>query len=78
MGSSNEQEKSGLLSYIQDRIPLAWRYRTLNHWKSPDIDLLSGKINKLLKGLSASDPEVVDFIDLTTQKIELLEKALAL
>lgn len=70
-------KKSRDFYHIQDRIPLAWRYRTLNHWKSPDIDLLSGKINKLLKGLSASDPEVVEFIDLTTQKIELLEKALA-
>ena len=70
-------KKSRDFYHIQDQIPLAWRYRVFHQWISPDIDLLSGKISKLLERLSGSDLDVIEFIDLTTQKIELLEKALA-
>ena len=70
-------KKSRDFYHIQDQIPLAWRYRTLHHWKSPDIDLLSEKIRSVVESLSASDPAVVELIELTTQKIELLEQALA-
>ena len=63
--------------HTQDELNLAWRYLTGSRaCSSPELDALSTEIASILKCLHSCSPEVDKFIDLTQQKILLLEAAL--
>lgn len=63
--------------HIQDELILAWRYLArLQVSSSIELDALSTEIELTLKSLKPYTPEVKKFIDLTCQKISLLESAL--
>ena len=68
--------KSRDFYHIQDQLSLAWQY-SANHTRIIDSDLvvLSKQIDDLAVQLVESDPGLAEFIDLTTQKISLLESA---
>ena len=63
--------------HIQDELILAWRYLARSQLSSRvELDALSTEIESTLKSLKPYSPEVKKFIDLTRQKISLLESAL--
>ena len=63
--------------HIQDELNLAWRYLTPSQASSSiELDALTTEIESISKSLESCSPEVEKFIDLTHQKILLLEAAL--
>lgn len=63
--------------HIQDELILAWRYLARSQVSSRvELNALSTEIESTLKSLKPYTPEVKKFIDLTCQKISLLESAL--
>ena len=62
--------------HIQDRLPLAWHYADRSGLgNSSDIDAMSKEIEELANRLRDGDPKLRRFIDLTNQKISLLEES---
>ena len=62
--------------HIQDELILAWRYLARSQVSSSiELDALSTEIESTLQSLKPCTPEVKKFIDLTYQKISLLESA---
>ena len=62
--------------HIQDELILAWRYLARSQVSSSiELDALSTEIESILESLKPYTPEVEKFIDLTCQKISLLESA---
>ena len=62
--------------HIQDELILAWRYLARSQVSSSiELDALSTEIESILESLKPCTPEVEKFIDLTYQKISLLESA---
>ena len=63
--------------HIQDELNLAWRYLARSRVSaSIELDALSTEIDSISESLRSYSPEVDEFIDLTHQKISLLEAAL--
>lgn len=63
--------------HTQDELNLAWRYLARSRVSaSVELDNLSTEIGTISKSLRSHSPEVDKFIDLTNQKISLLEAAL--
>lgn len=63
--------------HIQDQLPLAWQNVKGSHQISLEIQALSERISKIQERLSPLSSDLSEFIDLTTQKMGLLETALA-
>ena len=63
--------------HTQDELNLAWRYLARSRVSaSIELDNLSTEIESISKTLRRYSPEIDKFIDLTNQKISLLEAAL--
>ena len=63
--------------HTQDELNLAWRYLARSRVSaSIELDTLSTEIESISKSLRSHSPEVDKFINLTNQKISLLEAAL--
>ncbi len=68
--------KSRDFYHIQDQLPLAWRYASgPKRLDDGQLRVLSQKIDDLSQKLIKSNPELTEFIDLSTQKMSLLEQA---
>ena len=69
--------KSRDFYHIQDKLPLAWRYRSTSGYVSDaEFDVLSQQIQELGQNLIKRHPDLSDFIELSARKISLLERAL--
>ena len=69
--------KSRDFYHIQDKLPLAWRYRsTSGYANDAELDVLSQQIHELGENLIKRYPDLSDFIELSDRKISLLERAL--
>ena len=69
--------KSRDFYHIQDKFPLAWRYRfTSGYVSDAEYDFLSQQIQELGQNLIKRYPDLSDFIELSARKISSLERAL--
>ena len=69
--------KSRDFYHIQDKLPLAWRYRSTSGYVSDaEFDVLSQQIHELGQNLIKKYPDLSDFIELSARKISSLERAL--
>ena len=63
--------------HIQDRLCLAWKYISgASSLSSDDIAALTKRIELLSHKIELDTPDLAEFIELMSQKISLLEKAL--
>ena len=63
--------------HIQDQLNLAWQYSVIGRrTAAPEIKALTDQINNLMGTLQPLTSEMARFIELTSQKASLLEKAL--
>ena len=76
VGKKSMSRKSRDFYHIQDQLPLAWRYASgARRVDDRQLEVLSQQINDLAQKLIKSNPELTEFIDLTTEKMSLLEQA---
>jgi len=69
-------KKSRDFYHIQDQLPLAWSYASgPRRLDDHQLETLSQQIDELAQKLLQSNPELIEFIDLATKKISLLEQA---
>ena len=62
--------------HIQDQVPLAWRYASnTRRVIDGELETLTQQINDLGRKLIINNPELTEFIELSSKKISLLEQA---